>query len=70
MMQKFFADYWNRLKSLPKNPFLYLLIFLVLIGGHTLTEETIAIIVFIIIAPLLHMWNARLQKGSGNSRNG
>jgi len=61
-MRRFLSNYWDCLKVLPKNSFLYLLIFLILSGGHTPTGKVIAIITLVVVVPLFQMWNTSLQK--------
>lgn len=61
-MRQFLFTYWNYLKVLPKNLFLYLFIFLILSGGHTPVGKVVAIIALFIIVPLFQMWASSLQK--------
>jgi hypothetical protein len=51
-VKKFFLGYWQRLKALPKNPFVYVWFLLILDGGHTPRGKALAIVISILIAPL------------------
>lgn len=66
-MRQFLFNYWDYLKVLPKNLFLYLFIFLILWGGHTPTGKVFATITLIVIVPLFQMWNTSLQNRLRNT---
>src|SRR3989344_5402328 len=61
-MKRFLANYWICLKTLPKNPFFYVFILLILTGEHTPIRKVLATVIFIIILPVFHMWSDRLRR--------
>ena len=51
-MQNFARQYWSCLKMLPKNIFFFVMIAMIIVGGHTPLGKVIAIAVLIAIVPI------------------